>query len=51
MTEHFNVDLPPPFRFKKGTQEEKEKQIEEYLRKLLYAIDEAFKRLFNRFST
>jgi 5'-deoxynucleotidase YfbR-like HD superfamily hydrolase len=48
MSEQFNIDLPPPFKFRKGTQEERDKQLEEYIAKLTIALDEMFKRLFNR---
>jgi hypothetical protein len=47
-SERFNIDLPPSFKFRKGTPEEKEKQLEEYTDKLTIALDEMFKRLFNR---
>ena len=48
MSEKFNVDLPPPFRYREG--DDKEKQIEDYLSRLTIQMDEMFKRLFNRTS-
>ena len=48
MGEQFNVDLPPPFHFQPGSQEEKDKQLEEHLERLSRAIDEMLKRLFAR---
>ena len=48
MAEQFNVDLPPPFHFRPGTEEEKEKQLEDYLNRLMVAIEEMLRRLFTR---
>lgn len=50
MGEQFNVDLPPVFRFREGSQEEREKQVEEYLHQLSRSVDEMMKRLFLRMS-
>ena len=47
-TEKFTPDLPPTFRFSPGTQEEKERQVEEWLERMREAVDENLKRLFNR---
>lgn len=45
MAEQFNIDLTPPFRYRDG---DKEKQLEDYIGRLLIQLDEMFKRLFNR---
>lgn len=48
MAEIFNVDLPPRFQYKPGTEEEVKRDVEEYLDRFSSAIDEMFKRVFNR---
>lgn len=49
MAEQFNVDLPPSFHFRPGsTEEEKDKQIEEYLARFSRATEEMLRRLYNR---
>jgi len=44
----FNVQLPPSFKFIEGTQEEKEKQLEDYLFRVVNVLEESFFRLFRR---
>lgn len=46
----FNVQLLPRFLFLVGTQEEKDRQLEEYLFRMGNAIEETFLRLFGRAS-
>lgn len=50
MTERFNIDLPPPFRFRETTQEDKDRELEDYISRLTIALDEMLKRLFYRVS-
>ena len=44
----FNVQFPPRFTFMQGTQEEKEKQLEDYLVRFASDIEQTILRLFNR---
>lgn len=48
MAEIFNTDLPPRFQYKPGTEEELQRDIEEYLDRFSFSVDEMFKRVFNR---
>jgi hypothetical protein len=47
----FSVDLPATFHFSGRTQGEKDRELEEYLRKLSAAVEENMKRLHNRVAT
>lgn len=48
MAELFNVDLPPRFQYKPGSGEEMKRDVEDYLERLSSAVDEMFKRVFDR---
>lgn len=48
MAERFNIYLPPRFQFKAETDEERRKELEEYLAKLTKAIEEMTRRMWNR---
>jgi len=47
----FSVDLPTTFHFSGHTQAERDRELEEYLRKLSSAVEENMKRLHNRVAT
>jgi len=44
----FNIQLPPRFQFLSGSQEEKDRQLEEYLFRMGNVIEESLLRLFSR---
>jgi len=45
--ESFNVHLPPTFHFTLGaSQEEKDREIEEYLKKLARSVETEMKKLY-----
>jgi len=48
MAELFNVDLPPHFSYKPGSEEEARREVEDYLERLSSSIDEMFRRVFDR---